>query len=175
MYPYITPYDAGHGAEGNDAEDSAEMGDLFDSPSDDQTTFDMDPDRPFALDGTGQFMMSAAKRLSAPRLVESPGTGLLADVETIPYPDEDGLPEPPEGQKWRYTGPNRSGGGYNYETVPSGVLGQSDAAKQELTVHTLPDADGGFMDMVKRNKVVVGASAAATIGALWWLFLRKRA
>jgi hypothetical protein len=172
MYPYITPHDAGHGDEGDDAEDTEGMGDLFDSPSDDQTTFDMDPDRPFSLDGLGR-----TKRLSAPRLVEDQDTGRLIDVETLAEPDEDDLPDPPPGQKWKYVGPNESGDGYDYETVPSSghSLGRSDAAKQELTVHTLPDVDGGFMDMVKRNKAVVGASAVAAVGALWWLFLRKRA
>jgi hypothetical protein len=160
MYPYITPHDAGHGDEGDDAEDTEGMGDLFDSPSDDQTTFDMDPDRPFSLDGLGR-----TKRLSAPRLVESQDTGRLIDVETLAEPDEDDLPDPPPGQKWQYVGPNESGDGHDYETVPM------DAP----AVNTLTGVSDGFMDMVKQNKAVVGVSAVAAVGALWWLFLRKRA
>lgn len=172
MYTYMTPSDSGSGGEGIDEEENG-LSDLFDDPSDDAVTFDMEPDRPFAFDGTGQLIAEeqlegtgqltarGARRLARPSLVEQSGLGGLGETATTLDPEPKFLPPAPAGQKWKLIGPSKVGEGYDWETVAAEIPKPGPVA-------------GGFMELVKRNKAVSGGITVVTLGALWWLFLRKR-
>jgi len=177
MYVYMTPSDTGRGDEGRDDEDEA-MGQLFDYDMDDpSTTFDLEPDRPFALDGSigqlianeqlEQLTVDAARGVSVYN-TEHAGLGGLGETAITPTDSGEGLPEAPEGMQWKLTGPSTDGQGYNWDTVPTSTA-----------LAPVPDAvtsvKDGCVALVTKNKVVTGAVALATVGALWWLFLRGKA
>jgi hypothetical protein len=144
----MTPSDSGRRSEGTDSEDAREMGSLFDEPGDDErTTFDMDVDHAFALDGAGQFLVEGQ-------------VGGFGIVETSPGDDPAGLDEPPAGQQWRLIGPNKSGEGYDWETVPIAVPVVSASALDRAGV------------WLKKNATVSLVGTALLV--LGYLFYRKR-
>lgn len=175
MFTYMTPSDSGRGDEGVDSEAEG-MGQLFDYPMDDpDTTFDVEPDRPFAFDGgVGQLIADQQlEQLTADRArelvsvydIEQSGLGSLGLTASTISRDKSLLPPAPEGEEWVMVRENivgRSMPSYDWETRP--------IAK---TAKPSPVVDN-FVALVKKHKAISAVTAAATVGALWWLFLRDR-
>lgn len=175
MYSYMTPSDSGRSDEGMDPEAEG-MGQLFDYDMDDpDSTFDVEPDRPFAFDGgVGQLIADQQlEQLTADRAqelvsmydIEQSGMGGLGATASSLTADPSILPPAPEGEKWKLIGPSEDGQGFDWESVPADA---APAAEKSTAVKD------GFIELVKKHKVASAVTAAATIGALWWLFLRGR-
>jgi hypothetical protein len=158
MYSYVTMNDIGCGPEGKDAEVEG-LSYIFDDPGSEQVVFDPEPAGRFAFDGLGQIIAEEQlERLGLERLGDVGGLGAGA---TTLNRNEQQLPPPPAGEQWVYKGPNVTGTGHDWESVPI------EAAPAE-------SEDTSLMDKIKENKVVVGISATAILAGFWWFFLRGK-